>query len=54
MAAPIELAPLPTPAVVVAYSPIVCAPACGANSPIAATSVAGTISLMSLIAFNLP
>jgi hypothetical protein len=47
-----EPPPLPTPAVV-AYSPIVCASACGANSASTAISTPGTIN-MSLMAFDLP
>jgi hypothetical protein len=54
MPVPAELAPDPTPAVVVAYSPIVCALACGANIAIAAIIAAGTIKLISLMAFDLP
>jgi hypothetical protein len=51
---PIEPPPVPSPAVAGAYSPIVCASACGANSASTAISTAGTISLMSLMAFDLP
>ena len=54
MLLPIELVPLPTLAVVVAYSPIVCASACGANNASVAIIAVGAISLMSLIAFDLP
>ena len=54
MLVPIEPPPLPTPATVVAYSPIVCASACGAKSAIVAISAVGAISLMSLMAFDLP
>lgn len=48
-----EPPPLPTPAVV-AYSPIVCASACGANNASTAISAPGIINLMSLMAFDLP
>jgi len=51
---PIEPPEVPTPAVVVAYSPIVWASACGANSASIAISTGGTIDLMSLMAFELP
>ncbi len=50
----IEPPPVAIPAVAVPYSPIVCALACGASNAIAAISVAGAISLMSLMAFDLP
>ena len=54
MLVPIEVAPpLATPTVV-AYSPIVCASACDANSASTAIIAAGTISLMSLMSFDLP
>ena len=52
--APIEPPAVPTPADTGAYSPIVCASACGANRASTAISTAGTISLMSLMAFDLP
>jgi len=51
---PIEPLPVPTPADALAYSPIVCASACGANSATNAISAPGAISLTSLIAFDLP
>src|SRR3984885_1534525 len=54
MLVPIELAPLEVAAVVVAYSPIVCAFACVANIATAAVSIAGPISLTSLIKCDLP
>ncbi len=54
MAVPIELLPLPTPAVVVAYSPIVCASARGANSASIEISAAGAISFTRFMAFDLP
>jgi hypothetical protein len=54
MLVPIELLPDPILAVVVAYSPIVCASACGANSANTAISAPGTINLISLMAFDLP
>src|SRR5208283_3718969 len=49
MLVPIEPAPFETAAVVVAYSPIVCAFACVANIATAAVSIAGPISLTSFI-----
>jgi len=54
MLVPIEPPEVPTPAVAAPYSPVVCASACGANSASTAISTAGTISLMSLMAFDLP
>jgi hypothetical protein len=53
-AVPIELLPVPTPAVVVAYSPMVCAPARVANKASIAIRAAGTTSLNSFMAFDLP
>jgi hypothetical protein len=54
MAVPIEPLPLLTPAVVVAYSPIVCASARAANSASIAISATGAISFPSFMAFDLP
>jgi len=51
---PIEPPAVPTPAVALTFSPIVCASACSANSASTAISAPGAISLTSLMALDLP
>jgi hypothetical protein len=51
---PIDPLPMPTPAVVPAYSPIVCALAHGASNAVTAISAAGSNIFLKLMVFSPP